>query len=182
MKNRRIIFDRGKRIEQWLHFIVFNFHQLERLFRRKSGFRGHSSNFFADESYQPVRENRVIIDAPADSQSGHVLSANNRFNAGNLAGLVGVDFLDAAVRDRAAQDLAPQYVWQLHIGAVKRSSSNLRLTLDSRCRSSYDLCHSLPPRTSRLLKKTHMLRCARPTRFNVLKRTPQLIELRAPRL
>jgi hypothetical protein len=31
----------------------------------------------------------------------------------------------------------------------------------------------------RLLKKTHMLRCACPTRFNVLKRTPQLIELRA---
>jgi hypothetical protein len=33
---------------------------------------------------------------------------------------------------------------------------------------------------SRLLKKPHMLRCARPTRFNVLKSTPQLIELRAP--
>jgi hypothetical protein len=35
---------------------------------------------------------------------------------------------------------------------------------------------------SRLLKKTHMLRCARSPRFNVLKRTPQLIELRASRL
>jgi hypothetical protein len=27
-----------------------------------------------------------------------------------------------------------------------------------------------------------MLRCASPTRLNVLKRTPQLVELRAPRL
>jgi hypothetical protein len=33
---------------------------------------------------------------------------------------------------------------------------------------------------SMLLKKTPLLRCTRPTRFNVLKRTPQLIELRAP--
>ncbi len=29
-------------------------------------------------------------------------------------------------------------------------------------------------------EKTHMLRCACPTHFNVLKRTPQLVELRAP--
>jgi hypothetical protein len=29
-------------------------------------------------------------------------------------------------------------------------------------------------------EKTHMLHCSRPTRFNVLKRTPQRIELRAP--
>jgi hypothetical protein len=35
---------------------------------------------------------------------------------------------------------------------------------------------------SMLLKKPHMLRCPRPIRFNVLKRTPQLIERRAPRL
>jgi hypothetical protein len=32
------------------------------------------------------------------------------------------------------------------------------------------------------LNKPHILGCARPTRFNVLKRTPQLIERRAPRL
>jgi hypothetical protein len=30
------------------------------------------------------------------------------------------------------------------------------------------------------VKKSHLLRCAWSTRFNVLKRTPQLIELRAP--
>ena len=36
--------------------------------------------------------------------------------------------------------------------------------------------------TSKLLKKPHMLRCTRPIRFNVLKRTPQLIERRAPYL
>jgi len=33
-----------------------------------------------------------------------------------------------------------------------------------------------------VLKKPHILRCTRPPRFNVLKRTPQLIELRAPYL
>jgi hypothetical protein len=38
------------------------------------------------------------------------------------------------------------------------------------------------PAHNSLLKKTHRLRSARPTRFNVLKRTPQLIELRASRL
>ena len=138
MKNRCIISYGRERIEQWFHFIVFNFNQLERLLRRKSGFCGHGSNFFADESHQSIRENRVIIDAPADSQSSDVLSANNRFNAGNLARLVGIDFLDATVRNRAAQDLAPQYVWQFHISAVERSSGNLRLTLNSRCRPSYD--------------------------------------------
>ncbi len=40
---------------------------------------------------------------------------------------------------------------------------------------------SVPVRRS-LLKKTHRLRCANPIRFNVLKRTSQLIERRAPRL
>ena len=39
---------------------------------------------------------------------------------------------------------------------------------------------SVPWFTNRLVKKPHMLRCACSTRFNVLKRTPQLIELRAP--
>ena len=34
--------------------------------------------------------------------------------------------------------------------------------------------------TSKLLKKTHRRGCARATRFDVPKRTPQLIELRAP--
>jgi hypothetical protein len=32
---------------------------------------------------------------------------------------------------------------------------------------------------SKLPKKTHRRRCGRATRFDVLKRTPQLIELRA---
>jgi hypothetical protein len=42
------------------------------------------------------------------------------------------------------------------------------------------VCQGFQP--GRLLKKLHMLRYARPTRFNLLKRTPQLIELRVPRL
>jgi hypothetical protein len=38
----------------------------------------------------------------------------------------------------------------------------------------------MPETREQAAEKTHMLRCSRPTRFNVLKRTPQLVELRAP--
>jgi hypothetical protein len=64
-------------------------------------------------------------------------------------------------------------------GRVLPQSSDRRRAVDS---VLVVIENRYPHRTPRLLKKTHMLRCARPTRFNVLKRTPQLIELRAPRL
>ena len=63
---------------------------------------------------------------------------------------------------RSATAIVTIRAWRILPGGLRRSSWN----------------ENWEP--SRLLKKPHMLRCARPTRFNVLKRTPQLIELRAP--
>ncbi|MBM2804097.1 MAG: hypothetical protein HW419_1990 [Deltaproteobacteria bacterium] len=67
MKHRRAVFDRRHRIEQRCQFIVLNFDQLQRRFRRLLGFRRDGRNFFANEADHAIGQHGRVIDAPADA-------------------------------------------------------------------------------------------------------------------
>ena len=125
MQHRRVGLGRFHRIEQRLQLIIFNLDQIQRLLRRLFSLRRNRGDLLTDKPHHAVRQNRRIINAPANSQPRNILSGDYRLHARHPPSLADVDTLDAPVRDRATQDLTPQRTRQIQIRTVERLSRDL---------------------------------------------------------
>ena len=59
-------------IEQRRHFVILDFDQLQRRFRRLLAGCSYGSDFLADEAHDAIGQHRRVIDATADAQPRHV--------------------------------------------------------------------------------------------------------------
>ena len=107
MQHRRVGLCRLYRIKQRFQLFIFDIDQFQRLLRRNLRLRRDRRDFFADEPHHAIGQHRRIVDTPADTQSGHVLTGNHRFYPRHLPSFAGVDAFDPSVWDRTAQASAP---------------------------------------------------------------------------
>ena len=120
-------------IEHGVHFLVLDLDEGGGFLGGVLGLRGHRRHLLADEAHDAVRHDRHVHHTPADAQSGDVLAGEDADHPRHLHGLAGVDALDAAVGDGAAQDLAPEHVRERHIHRVLGLAAYLVLAVDSGC-------------------------------------------------
>src|SRR5262245_22515858 len=125
MQYSRVRLGRLHRIEQRLQLVVFNLNQIQRLLRRLLSLCRNRGDFLTDEPDHTVRQNRGVINTPANSQPCDILSGDHRLHTWHTPSLIDIDPFDTPVRDRAAQDLPPQSTWQIQIRTVERLSRDL---------------------------------------------------------
>ena len=119
---RRIVVDDGRagsdrllHVEDGGEFLVFDLDEVERLLRRSRGVGGHGCDPLADEPHLLIGQHREVFQRPAD-QAGVVAPGDDRMHAGHRPRPGRVDAHDPRVRIRAAQYLAPEQPFHLHVG------------------------------------------------------------------
>ena len=118
MKQRRIRLRRCQGIKQRFELFVLDVDQLQRRFRDFLAFGCHRRYFFTDEAHDAFSKNRHVVDFAADQPTFNVFAGGDGSDAGQRRGAVCIDFLDAPISNRAAEDFGPKHVGQHDIRRI----------------------------------------------------------------
>ena len=117
-------------VEDRRQLLVFGDDQLRRLLGDVGIGGEHHGDRLADEVHLVDRQDRLIVECRAviglRDDLAHVLDGDDAIDAGHLLGRAGVDRLDAAVGDGAAEDLAVQHAGKPHGVGVFGAPGDLR--------------------------------------------------------
>src|SRR5438067_422885 len=102
MEHWRVGFRGSYRVEERLHFLVFDFNQIQSLFRRLLCLRRNRGNLFAEKPNDSICDNWSIINTAANPKPPYVRAGNYRLDTRDLARLVDIDFFNAPVQYRAS--------------------------------------------------------------------------------
>ena len=134
---------RGQRldlVEDRRQFLVFGDDQLRRLLGDMRIGGEHHRDRLADVAHLVDRQDRLVVECRPviglRDDLAHVVDGDDAIDAGHLLGRAGVDRLDAAVRDRAAEDLAVQHAGQPHGVGVFGAAGDLLARLEPRQRAA----------------------------------------------
>ena len=99
-------------------FFVLDVNEEEGLLGDFGGVGGDGGDFLADESDCVAGEDGEVADGAAYHLGRDVVAGEDGMDAGESAGLAGVDTEDAGVGERAAQAAADQHVGGVEVGDV----------------------------------------------------------------
>ena len=138
--HQRLVLRRLDLVEHRRQLLVFGDDELRRLLGDVRIGGEHDRDRLADVVHLVDREDRLVVEGRAVIGLGddlaHVLGCDDAIDAGHLPGRAGVDRLDAAVRDRAAENLAVQHAGQPHGVGVFGAPGDLLARLEPRQRAA----------------------------------------------
>ena len=126
-------------VEDRRQFLVFGDNELRRLFGDMRIVGDDGGDRLADIVHLVQREDRLVVEGRPVIGIGDdladILAGIDAVDAGKRARLAHVDRLDAAVRQRAAEDLAAQHAGQPHQMRVFGAAAHFRLGFQPRQRA-----------------------------------------------
>ena len=127
--HQRLVFGRLDLVENRRQFLVFRYDLLRGLVGDMRIAGEHHRDRFADKMHLANGQDRLVVECrPVIGISDdfpHVVAGIDGVDAGHFAGGAGVDRLDAAMRDRAAEDFCMQHAGQLHQMSVFGAAGHL---------------------------------------------------------
>ncbi len=140
MQHRRAGFYRFDHVEDRRQFFVLDVDEIDRFFRRVAALSSHRRDLVTDVAHFVPAKNRNIANAFALIMIRLVFARNDRFHARHLPRFSRVDPDDARMRIRTSENLTPQSVGEMHVGAVNRLAADLVRALHSPHRGADDRC------------------------------------------
>ena len=96
------------RIKHGVEVFIVNLNTLNGLFGYSLALSGNRCHLFADEANHALGQNGHVVDLPADSKTGQIMSRHHGLDTRDFSGSADIDSLNPAVRYRTSKDLTPE--------------------------------------------------------------------------